>query len=219
MPVSRDNSTLNSHASYCRPVPLNVDRTLLDQGFVRGYAATFAKGFAPGSFKASLDTWRACGTLPHMTWNGDPGDVIGKLTSVLEDSNGLLVTGKLALGTERGSLIRKELQSGIDGLSAFFGIKSETDRLITEAHLSEVSLIREAAIPASTEARATAPKLSNAVDFERWLRSQGMAKNAAKKLAAGGWPNLNAPNIEDEAELQALAKVLSNATFELSTRR
>ena len=219
MPVSRDNSTLNSHASYCRPVPLNVDRTLLDQGFVRGYAATFAKGFAPGSFKASLDTWRACGTLPHMTWNGDPGDVIGKLTSVLEDSNGLLVTGKLALGTERGSLIRKELQSGIDGLSAFFGIKSETDRLITEAHLSEVSLIREAAIPASTEARATAPKLSNAVDFERWLRSQGMAKNAAKKLAAGGWPNLNAPDTEDEAELQALARVLSQSTFELSSRR
>ena len=79
--------------------------------------------------------------------------------------------------------------------------------------------MRKAAIPTRTN---NAVRFGNATDFEKWLRSNGVAKNPARKLAAGGWDRLTSNDNDDtpdEAELQALAKVLSNATFELSTRR
>lgn len=220
MPVSKTNQTINSSASWCVPTPLNLDRSMLDQGVIRGYAARFSDGlFAPGAFRASLDRWRDCGATPHMTWNGDPFDVVGKWTNCIEDSQGLLVTGKIILGTERGDRVRQALRGGIDGLTVLFNQKAKTGDKVSEAHIGEISLMREADIPAPKAAAPT--KLQNSIDFESWMRDRGMPKAAARKLAAGGWPGLSAGKTEsnpDEA-LEALSKALGLANHQLSTRR
>lgn len=218
MPVTKCKLILNSTANYCAPVPLNLDPSLLDQGVIRGYAATFAKGFQPGAFAASLDYWRVCNAAPHMTWNSDPGDVIGSWTSCVEDHYGLLVTGRLALGTERGERIRQEIRNGIDGLSAIVQIKSETAKKYTEVHLSEVSLMRQAAIPSAKDSQPL--KFANVGEFESWLRDQGVAKAAARKLATGGWPKLTAGNDEtnEQDAIEALSKALGIANYQLASR-
>lgn len=219
MSITRNNSTLNTTATYCRPVALSLDRALLDEGIVRGYAARFGEGFAPGAFKASLDTWRACGTLPHLTWNGDPSEVIGKLTSALEDATGLLVTGKVALGTSRGSTVQQQLRSGVDGMSAFFVEKTKVAKTCTEVQLTEISIMHQAAIPSGKDAPAL--KFEDSRQFEGWLRDQGVAKAAARKLATGGWSKLAAgdEDTHDAANLEALIKTLGLANFDLSDRR
>lgn len=219
MPVSKSNLTLNSTLNYSEPVSLNLDRSLLDQGVIRGYAATFANGFQPGAFAASLEYWRACDASPHMTWCADPSDVVGRWSSCLEDGHGLLVTGRLALGTERGERIRQELRNGIDGLSAFFQIKTKIGGKIVAAHLSEVSLMRGAEIPEDKSAQPL--KFANVGEFEGWLREKGVAKAAARKLASGGWAKLSAGADEtSEAEaIEALSKMLGAANHQFETRR
>ena len=219
MTVTLKNSILNSEASYCKPVPLNLERAHLDEGIVRGYAARFDKGFAPGAFKASLDAWRACGTLPHLTFNGDPGDVVGKWTSIIEDDTGLLVTGKIATSSPRGKLVMQELRNGIDGISAFFRVKDEDHKKCTQVHLTDVSLMREAAIPAAQASSAL--KFQNGLEFEGWLRNHGVAKAAARKLATGGWSKLAAGDEDknDSAKLEALIQTLGLANFDLAHRR
>lgn len=220
MSITKTNLRLNSEANYCKPTPLNLDRSLLDQGVIRGYAATFADGlFLPGAFTASLERWRACDASPQMTVNCDPYDVVGRWTSCLEDSNGLLVTGRLALGTECGERIRQELRGGIDGLTVMFNQKAKIGKKVSEAHIGEISLMREAAIPAAQNSQPL--KFSNSVDFEGWLREQGVSKAAARKLAAGGWPNLTAGNDEtnEQDAIEALSKALGIANYQLETRR
>ena len=219
MPSHKIGSVIHSETTVVAPVPFKVNPTLLDQGIVEGYAAIFANSFKPGCFKASLDYHKACGTLPSMTWNCDPADTVGRWTAVVEDSTGLRVTGQIALNTARGGIVRQELLAGIDGLSASFVTKATDGSLITEAHVWDISFMREAALATGPEARTVAPQFSNAVDLEKWLRGNGVAKNAARKLAAGGWQRLQGDDPETEAALKALTKTLSNATYELSDRR
>ena len=161
---------------------------------------------------------KACGVFPALTFNCDHSDVVGRVTAMTEDAHGLRITAQLALSTERGSAARQELLAGIDGMSISFNAAAGDATTHTEATVFGISLMRKAAIPTRTN---NAVRFGNATDFEKWLRSNGVAKNAARKLAAGGWDRLtsNDNETEDEAELQALARVLSQSTFELSSRR
>lgn len=220
MPVSKTNLRLDSEVSYCKPTPLNLERHLLDQGVIRGYAATFADGlFLPGAFVASLERWRACDASPQMTWNADPYDVVGRWTSCLEDSHGLLVTGRLALGTERGERIRQELRGGIDGLTVMFNQTAKSGAKVSEAHIGEISLMRQAEIPTTQNSQPV--RFANVGEFEGWLREKGVAKAAARKLASGGWAKLTAGNDEtsEVAALEALSNLLGAANYQLATRR
>ena len=223
MPVYSSNSTLILDYHHTAPVALTPDRRRLDQGIIEGYAARYergdnAKAFKPGCFSASIAHAKACGVFPALTFNCDHSDVVGRVTAMTEDAHGLRITAQLALSTERGSAARQELLAGIDGMSISFNAAAGDATTHTEATVFGISLMRKAAIPTRTN---NAVRFGNATDFEKWLRSNGVAKNAARKLAAGGWDRLtsNDHETEDEAELQALARVLSQSTFELSSRR
>ncbi|MCX7349827.1 MAG: hypothetical protein NTZ54_09980, partial [Alphaproteobacteria bacterium] len=114
---------------------------------------------------------------------------------------------------------QQQLRSGIDGISAFFIEKTQVAKTCTEVQLTEISIMREAAIPSAKDAPAL--KFQDSRQFEGWLRDQGVAKAAARKLATGGWSKLAAGDEEtnDAANLEALIKTLGLANFDLSNRR
>lgn len=227
--VKNSSGTTVFSSCYCTaPVSLTIDRSRLDGGVIEAYAVLFNSSskygtaeIKPGAFKASLEFHKSAGTLPIMTWNHDPADVVGRWVEAREDGTGLRLTGRIALNTERGNLLRQELLHGIDGIAASYALKKTANGDVTEAHIWEASFVREQAIPVEKKASAAAssPVFANSVDFEKWLRDHGVAKNAARKLAAGGWSRLQSQETDDAAAAEALARILNKANFELITRR
>lgn len=229
MTIFKNSSgTVVSSSSYCTaPVSLSVDRKRLDTGTIEAYCALFdatdkygTAKIKPGAFRASLAFHAAAGTLPAMTWNHNPADIVGRWIEAREDGTGLRLTGRIALGTERGDMLRQELLHGIDGVSASYALTKSEKGDVVAAHVWEASFIREQAIPVEkkTTAAASAPVFSNSVGFEKWLRDHGVAKNAARKLAAGGWSRLQSHDTDEDAA-EALARVLAKSNFELTSRR
>jgi hypothetical protein len=78
--------------------------------------------------------------------------------------------------------------------------------------LVEVSVV---AVPANPRARLTGVKsITSQTDLERLLRDAGLARGAALKLAAGGWPALtNEP--PETPEVEELVTRFKAATLEL----
>ncbi len=163
-----------------------------DDGTVEGYGSVFGVRdayddvIAAGAFVDSLKEHKTAGTMPAMLWQHDAAEPIGVWTDMVEDKNGLLVTGKLALETTRGKEAHALLKMGaLNGLSIGFrsvpGTSKYNDegvRILTAIELWEVSLVT---FPANGMARITnvkgvtdevlAPK-----DAERILRDAGFSK-------------------------------------------
>src|ERR1700744_2098875 len=94
------------------------------EGIFTGYASVFGKLdsqneiVAPGAFARTLNAWRQQGRRPAMLWMHDPAQPIGLWLSIRQDTNGLAVEGRLALGTQKGREAYELLKMGaLSGLS------------------------------------------------------------------------------------------------------
>ncbi|MCA3488300.1 MAG: HK97 family phage prohead protease [Rhodobacter sp.] len=181
-----------------------------DAGMITGLAAGFGDALvdafgdtiAKGAFAASIKSHKAAGTMPAMLWQHDPAEPIGVWTDAAEIDTGLSVTGQINLDTQRGrealSLLR---QGAFRGLSIGFRAKGAEMlkggvRRLTAIDLLEVSLVT---FPARREGAIT--EVRDLRDLEQRLRSAGVARAAAQKVAAAGWAALNRKETDNLAEI------------------
>jgi phage head maturation protease len=149
-----------------------------------------------------------------MLWGHDPNEPVGVWTEAAEDRKGLLIKGKLSLGTQRGSDARALAKDGALALSIGYATRDavyqDGARLLKDLQLYEVSLV---AMPMNPQAQITSIKNSSgsgsavdqirdAVAFERWLKAQGFANQFARRLAAGGWHNATKGHTRDDEVAQ-----------------
>ncbi len=166
---------------------VNEDGTVEGYGSVFGVKDSYADVIQKGAFIKSIADHKQAKTMPAMLWQHDAGQPIGIWTDMIEDSNGLKLSGKLAMETVKGKEAHALLKMGaINGLSIGFMTKqSNYDekseiRTLTEVELWEVSLVT---FPANTKARVTQVKSTEEIntlkDAERILRDSGFSKQDA----------------------------------------
>ena len=198
-----------------------------DTGVVEGHAASFGSTdhygdrIEPGAFLATLEAHRSAGTAPAMLWAHDQAQPIGRLTAAGEDGRGLRVRGQLNLDSEAGRKARTHLLAGdLTGMSIGYQVPAggarrgdNGGRVLSKINLHEVSIV---AVPADTNARVISVKsLASRSELEQLLHNSGLARGAARKLAAGGWPAL----VREEDDFSVLAKALDTHLIELRTMR
>lgn len=212
------------------PLETRFDPARAAIGLVQGYASTFggppdAFGsiVAPGAFRNSLVKHKHENSTPAMFWSHNPEKPIGKWLDVREDEKGLLVEGKIELGTQRGREALSLLKSGsVTGLSIGFAVprggrKSNGDgtETFTEIELWEVSLV---AMPANSRARVTDVRSIDSLrSFESFLREAGFPRSASETIATKGWPGMM-PKGEAE-QLEELANSIRAGTQLIQTQK
>jgi HK97 family phage prohead protease len=139
-------------------------------GRIRGYASRFGEPdqagdvVAPGAFAASLARLKAAGRSVKFLWQHDPARPIGVWHEVIENRNGLFVSGEvltdLNLGKEASILMKA---GAIDGLSIGYRViraenNTETGgRILREVDLWEVSLVTFPMLPTARAETQTEP--------------------------------------------------------------
>jgi HK97 family phage prohead protease len=197
-------------------------------GIITGYASTFGGEpdrhldvIAPGAFTQSLAEYRADKSVPAMLWSHKQDEPIGRWTSLAEDDHGLLVEGQLNLKTSRGREAFEHLSAGdAGGLSIGFGVpaggseyRGDGVTLIKTIALYEISIV---AVPANPRARiASVKSISSKAELVDLLRGAGLAKSAASRVAAGGWPALS--NADHQKAID-LAAIIDRATAQLRSK-
>lgn len=166
-----------------RPLTL---KTGGESGEFSGYASVFDKVdhyneiVAKGAFARTLGQWQKQGRTPAMLWMHDSTQPIGLWQQMYEDNQGLAVSGRLALATQKGREAYELLRIGaLTGLSIGYRVvASRVDaakraRVLTEVELFEVSLVT---FPANESARVSDVK--NAITVPPMLA----ARDAAARL-------------------------------------
>jgi Escherichia/Staphylococcus phage prohead protease len=161
-------------------------KALDERGVFSGYASVFGaldqqnEIVAPGAFARSLQQWRKQQRLPAMLWMHDPTQPVGLWLLVKEDSNGLLVEGRLAVRTQKGAEAYELLKMGaLTGLSIGYRVvASRVDaakkaRVLTDVDLFEISLVT---FPANDAARVS--------DVKAPSRTPDAAKDARDETRA-----------------------------------
>jgi HK97 family phage prohead protease len=190
-----------------------------DAGQITGLAAGFGDGLvdaygdviAKGAFAQSIRAHKAAGTMPAMLWQHDTSEPIGVWTDLVEDATGLRVSGQINVETQRGREALSLLKQGaFRGLSIGFVAKKAEPlkgglRRLTEIELWEISLVTFGA-----RREGVVTEVRDRRDLEDRLRSAGLAKVAAQRVAAVGWPVL-APETENEALAEIARRMAATA--------
>lgn len=148
---------------------------------------------APGAFSKSLAGWAQKGRMPAMLWQHRMGEPIGAYKSMQETADGLVVTGQLALKTQRGAeayeLMKMGALSGlsIGGWSDDYEYDQKKDiRTIKSFDLMEVSVVT---FPMNDSARIAAVKsieeIGDLSGAELYLREAGgISRSEAKAMVS-----------------------------------
>jgi HK97 family phage prohead protease len=200
-------------------------KSLTEAGQIEGLAAAYnnldlqGDRINPGAFGAAAQEAAATGRMPAMLLHHDMKRPIGRWDSLTETPAGLVVKGKLTLGSNDGAEAYALLRDrALTGLSVgFSGAKSERGadgvRNIKTAVLHEVSIV---SIPANPLARISAVKSVTTIrDLEELLHSAGLSGRKAKAGAAAAWRAITA-NDQTAADEAKLADILTQATASLS---
>lgn len=192
-----------------------------EEGVFEGYASVFdleddgADIIEHGAFATSLKQREA--REIKLLWQHDPSQPIGVIDSLVEDTRGLYVKGRLLLDVTRAREALALMRSGVlDGLSIGYRAKKARHnrargvRILDEIDLWEVSLVT---FPMQSEARIHAFKSvprTSIRDFESFLRDAGgFSRREAKAVAAGGFKALSrCDDVEDWAPvIQSIEKL------------
>ncbi|WP_420102056.1 HK97 family phage prohead protease [Bosea sp. (in: a-proteobacteria)] len=146
-------------------LPLQPSRIAMD-GTFEGYASLFRMPdlgkdiVEPGAFRESLARRGPAGV--RLLWQHDPAEPLGRWLSLIEDSRGLFVRGRLSLAVARAREIHALMRDGaIDGLSIGFRpekARSEPRtglRRLERVDLWEISIVTFPMLP---QARISAVK-------------------------------------------------------------
>lgn len=218
--------------------PFEVKVSQSDDGLITGYGSVFGNVdshrdvVAKGAFKSSLsDAKSGAGCWPAMLLQHGMGDEVdskmpvGIWTDIDEDDTGLLMSGKLALKTQRGAeayeLMKMTPRPALNGLSIGYRTKdftmgSKTDkarRTLNAVDLVEVSLVT---FPSNTKATILSVKseLTTIRDFENFLRDAGGFSIAqAKAISANGYKAIASLRDEDGEASDKTAQLKRLADF------
>lgn len=202
------------------------------EGVIEGYASIFDRLdnghdiILPGAFTRTLAE-RPASSI-KLLWQHDPGQPVGIIEELREDTRGLRVRARLLPELKRAREALALIEAGaLDGLSiGYRTVRSRTDptsgaRLIEEIDLWEISLVTFPMQPAARiRALKAVPPHYGIRAFERFLREAGgFSRREAKALAAHGFPALvrreaGASSAPWTACLSALARL--NETIEES---
>lgn len=173
------------------------------------------------AFSSAIAKHQKAGTLPAMLWSHNQSEPVGRWTDIREDDHGLLVTGKLSLGTKRGREAYELLKDGALSFSIGFVLaangaerKGNIRVLKRIERLHEISLV---AIPANPNAKLVeVKKPETPKEFERLLRDvAGFSVRDSKKLVSGGWKSLVC---DERATLDDVLAEVQALKLELQTR-
>jgi HK97 family phage prohead protease len=186
-----------------------------------------------GAFAQSLAEHKAAGSTPgmyaeHSAYVGGDPLPVGAWQSIVEDSHGLRVKGKISgLDTDHGKRVLGLMKDGaLRGLSIAFHVPQggsianpdpavKARRVLTRVNLESIDIVRSPSNKAAKIAQIKTFVDQN--DYERFLRSNGIARAAAERLAAGGWPCLTGEDDDDE-ENQAIARANQEAIDRLARK-
>ena len=166
-----------------------------DEGIFSGYASTFGNVdngndiVAKGAFTKSLAE-RPANKVKLLSQH-KTDEPIGIFTEVFEDSKGLFVRGKLALGTQKGRETYELMKLGaIDGMSIGFRAnpekqiynESKRTRTLKEVQLLEISLVT---FPMNERAMVQSIKGEKSIrEWETILRDAGGLSRTEAKVGA-----------------------------------
>jgi HK97 family phage prohead protease len=160
-----------------------LTKAQVDGTFV-GYASTWlgepdlqGEVISPGAFTQSILDWKARNAWPSLLWNHEwdsPASVLGRVTDMVEDSRGLLVTGQLDLDHEPAVAVYKAMKSGrITAFSFAYAVIAEHERddgvnVLDELDVLDITITPT---PANRNARLvsvkTAPDPEPATELEQ----------------------------------------------------
>lgn len=203
-------------------------------GTFNGYASTFGGEpdsygdiIAPGAFTQSLENYRKKAGAPALLWAHDTSEPIGKWLMLKEDRYGLAVSGKLTLGTKRGTEAHALMKDDALGLSIGYRVNpggssyQGSNRVLKSLELFEISAV---AMPANSSARVTSVKSAaflrpeNIREFEAALRDAiGLSVREAKRVASAGWPALVRRDDASD-ELKEIAALFTRATTDFQSK-
>ncbi len=168
-------------------------KAIAPDGTFTGYASVFDKVdsqneiVARGAFTRTLAAWRAKNAAPAMLWMHDPTQPIGLWIAMEEDESGLVVQGRLALGTQKGMEAYELLKmKALTGLSIGYRVvTSRIDgkkkaKILTQVDLFEVSLVTFPANDAARVSGVKAPPIKSPA--KKRQSDRAAAKKAADRL-------------------------------------
>ena len=198
-----------------------------EEGGFEGYASVFGNAdlgndvVVEGAFSKSIARRGAKGV--KMLYQHDAKQPIGVYDEIIEDSRGLRVKGRLALGTQRGREVYELMKMGaIDGLSIGYRVDAkgyDYDDKGKRRYLKSVDLMEISAVtfPMNPKARVQAVKSDRTIrEWETFLRDEGgLSRNEAKAGAAALTKTLDQRDVGEESSklveaMSALTKILKN---------
>ena len=195
-----------------------------DNGIFRGYASIFGNEdqgndiVQKGAFTKSLEQRPA--SKVKMLFQHKTDEPIGVFESIYEDSKGLYVKGKLALGTQKGRDTYELLKIGaLDGMSIGFKADPQKQgynenkrgvRTLKEVDLMEISLVT---FPMNEEAMVQSVK-GNSKSIREWEKilrdAGGLSRTEAKMGAKALSETLNQRDADDNQSLVTLIHKVAN---------
>lgn len=188
------------------------------EGTFEGYGSVFhvkdrcGDVVMPGAFRRTLAEAQSKGRFPAMLLQHDYERPIGVWESMSEDTNGLVVRGRIATATRDGRDAYELLKMGaLSGLSIGYRTKrslwdeASKTRQLVDLDLHEVSPV---VFPANDAARVSAVKADGPTlrEVEDALRDAGLSRKQAKALLADGWKALRDAALEDEDDIAHLLR-------------
>ncbi len=167
-----------------------------EDGSFEGYASIFNNKdlgndvIRKGSFLETLQDRKAKSI--KLLYQHKTDEPIGVIDSLTEDSKGLFLKGRLAMGTQKGKEVFELMKMGaLDSMSIGYRLKPDgykyddklKRRVIKQIDLMEVSLVT---FPMNPKAKVTKVKLAemNVREIEHYLRDEGGMSVALAKQSA-----------------------------------
>lgn len=196
-----------------------------ETGTFTGYGSIFGNKdlgddvVVSGAFTKSIASRGAKGV--KLLYQHRSDEPIGVFDEILEDSRGLKVKGRLAMGTQRGREVYELMKMGaLDGLSIGYRVDAKgmdydekgKRRLLKEVDLLEISAVT---FPMNPRARVSAVKGADRTvrEWEELLRDAGSLSRSEAKVAASAVAKaLSLRDAGEKAEpevLDALARLTS----------
>ena len=167
-----------------------------DDGSFEGYASVFNNKdlgndvIRQGAFTKSI-TGRKASSV-KLLYQHKTDEPIGVIDSLEEDKRGLKISGRLAMGTQKGREVFELMKMGaLDSMSIGYRLQPDgykyddknKRRVIKEVDLMEVSMVT---FPMNPKAKVTKVKLAemDAREIEAYLRDVGVMSTAVAKQTA-----------------------------------
>ena len=143
-----------------------------------------------GAFSESIKSKKA--KQIKLLYQHKTDEVIGVIDSLEEDSRGLKIKGRLAMGTQKGREVFELMKMGaLDSMSIGYRLSPDdykySDKLkkrtITNLDLMEISMVT---FPMNPKAKITKVKLAemNVREIEHYLRDVGLMSSSTAKQSA-----------------------------------